>query len=114
MKLRSTRLRAVAVRFMDDVIEVSNYPLPQQREEALSKRRIGLGITGLADALAMCGLAYGTPEAASTAGRWMGVIERAAYRQVSSWRGSGGLFRCSMRSVSARLAMRRDLIRSPG
>jgi ribonucleoside-diphosphate reductase alpha chain len=69
----------VAVRFMDDVIEVSNYPLPQQREEALSKRRIGLGITGLADALAMCGFTYGTPEAASTASRWMGVIERAAY-----------------------------------
>lgn len=70
---------AVAVRFMDDVIDVSNYPLPQQREEALSKRRIGLGITGLADALAMCGFIYGTPEAACTAGRWMEVIERAAY-----------------------------------
>jgi ribonucleoside-diphosphate reductase alpha chain len=65
---------------MDDVIEVSNYPLPQQREEALSKRRIGLGITGLADALAMCGFTYGSPEAAAIAGRWMGVIERAAYR----------------------------------
>lgn len=71
---------AVAVRFMDNVIDVSNYPLPQQREEALAKRRIGLGITGLADALAMCGLTYGTPEAAATAGRWMAVIERAAYQ----------------------------------
>ena len=58
---------AVAVRFMDNVIDVSNYPLPQQREEAFAKRRIGLGITGLADALAMCGLTYGTPEAASAA-----------------------------------------------
>jgi ribonucleoside-diphosphate reductase alpha chain len=71
---------AVAVRFLDDVIDVSNYPLPQQRDEALAKRRIGLGMTGLADALAMCGIAYGTPEAASMAGRWMAVIERAAYR----------------------------------
>jgi ribonucleoside-diphosphate reductase alpha chain len=70
----------VAVRFMDNVIDVSNYPLPQQREEASAKRRIGLGVTGLADALAMCGLRYGTPEAASMAGRWMGLIERAAYQ----------------------------------
>ena len=48
-----------AVRFLDDVIEVSNYPLPEQVKEARAKRRIGLGITGLADALAMCGLRYG-------------------------------------------------------
>ncbi len=70
---------AIAVRFMDDVIDVSNYPLPQQREEAFAKRRIGLGVTGLADALAMCGLTYGTPEAAAAAGRWMAAIEHAAY-----------------------------------
>ena len=71
---------AVAVRFMDNVIDVSNYPLPQQRDEAFAKRRIGLGITGLADALAMCGLSYGAPEAVAAAGRWMAVIEQAAYR----------------------------------
>jgi ribonucleoside-diphosphate reductase alpha chain len=70
---------AVAVRFMDNVIDVSNYPLPQQREEAFAKRRIGLGITGLADALAMVGLTYGSPGAASAASGWMGVIEQAAY-----------------------------------
>ena len=70
---------AVAVRFMDNVIDVSNYPLPQQREEAFAKRRIGLGITGLADALAMVGLTYGSPEAASAAADWMGAIEEAAY-----------------------------------
>jgi ribonucleoside-diphosphate reductase alpha chain len=64
---------------MDNVIDVSNYPLPQQREEAFAKRRIGLGITGLADALAMVGLTYGSPEAASAASGWMGVIEQAAY-----------------------------------
>lgn len=69
-----------AVRFMDNVIDISNYPLPQQRAEALAKRRIGLGMTGLADSLAMCGLRYGTPEAAEAAGKWMVAIERAAYR----------------------------------
>ena len=70
---------ATAVRFLDNVIEISNYPLPQQRAEALAKRRIGLGITGLADALAMCGLVYGSREAAEAARQWMGTIESAAY-----------------------------------
>ncbi|MFM8747601.1 MAG: adenosylcobalamin-dependent ribonucleoside-diphosphate reductase [Aestuariivirga sp.] len=70
---------ATAVRFLDNVIDISNYPLPAQREEAHSKRRIGLGVTGLADALAMCGLVYGTREAAETARNWMGNIAFAAY-----------------------------------
>jgi ribonucleoside-diphosphate reductase alpha chain len=69
---------ALAIRFMDDVINVSNYPLPQQREEAVSKRRLGLGITGLADALLMCGHRYGAPDAASEAARWMKSIRHAA------------------------------------
>ena len=70
---------AGAVRFLDDVIDLSFYPLPQQRAEAMAKRRIGLGITGLADALAMLGVRYGGERAAALAGRWMAVIERAAY-----------------------------------
>ncbi len=70
---------AVAVRFLDNVIDISTYPLPRQRAEARSKRRIGLGITGLADALAMCGLRYDSPQAVETAERWMAVIERTAY-----------------------------------
>ncbi|PZF77389.1 adenosylcobalamin-dependent ribonucleoside-diphosphate reductase [Aestuariivirga litoralis] len=70
---------ATAVRFLDNVIDISNFPLPQQRAEALAKRRIGLGITGLADALAMCGLSYGTGEAAEAARQWMAAIEQAAY-----------------------------------
>ncbi|WP_421693052.1 adenosylcobalamin-dependent ribonucleoside-diphosphate reductase [Aestuariivirga sp.] len=81
-ELDETELRktaSTAVRFLDNVIDISKYPLLQQRSEALAKRRVGLGITGLADALAMCGLTYGTWEAAEAAGRWMGTIERAAY-----------------------------------
>ncbi len=74
------RVVSVAVRFMDDVIDISNYPLEAQRREALAKRRIGLGMTGLADALAMCGLVYGSEEAAAAAARWMAAIEDAAYR----------------------------------
>ncbi len=73
------RTTATAVRFLDNVIDVSNYPLPAQREEAHNKRRIGLGITGLADALAMCGLVYGSHEAAEAASQWMAKISEAAY-----------------------------------
>lgn len=57
------QLTRTAVRMLDNVIDVSNYPLPQQAEEAKNKRRIGLGITGLADALLMCGITYGSDEA---------------------------------------------------
>jgi ribonucleoside-diphosphate reductase alpha chain len=69
----------VAVRMMDDVIDVSNFPLPQQTHEARAKRRIGLGVTGLADALIMCRARYGGKEAVRLAGGWMGAVQRAAY-----------------------------------
>ncbi len=68
-----------AVRLLDNVIDISRYPLEQQRAEARAKRRIGLGITGLADALVMLGLRYGSEEAAEAARSWMACIERAAY-----------------------------------
>jgi ribonucleoside-diphosphate reductase alpha chain len=76
---RLEELAATAVRFLDDVVDVSNYPLPAQRKEAKAKRRIGLGVTGLADALILCGLRYGTDEAATLAERWMANIKTAAY-----------------------------------
>ena len=53
----SSALTAIAVRFLDNVIDVSNFPLAAQRKEAQAKRRIGLGVTGLADALIFCGVA---------------------------------------------------------
>lgn len=68
-----------AVRMMDNVIDVSNFPVPQQQEEAKNKRRIGLGVTGLADALIMCGLTYGSDEAARRVESWMQIIDEAAY-----------------------------------
>ncbi|MGH7067251.1 MAG: adenosylcobalamin-dependent ribonucleoside-diphosphate reductase [Acetobacteraceae bacterium] len=73
-------LVGTAIRMMDDTIDVSGFPLDQQRDEALAKRRIGLGITGLADALMMTGIRYGTAEAAAEAGRWAEAISHAAYR----------------------------------
>lgn len=68
----------VAVRLLDNIIDVSRYPLAEQRAEALAKRRMGLGLTGLADALAMLGLTYGQADAAAAASRWMAAINRAA------------------------------------
>jgi ribonucleoside-diphosphate reductase alpha chain len=70
---------AVAVRFLDNVIEIAKYPLPRQREAARQSRRIGIGITGLADALAMLGLRYDSEEARSAASHAMRVIRDAAY-----------------------------------
>jgi ribonucleoside-diphosphate reductase alpha chain len=68
-----------AVRLLDNVIDISNYPLAAQRDEAKSKRRIGLGVTGLADALIFSGLRYGSSEAVTQASQWMHLIQRSAY-----------------------------------
>ena len=72
-------LVAAAVRMMDNTIDVSGFPLEKQRVEAMTKRRIGLGVTGLADALMMCGERYGAPAAAELAGDWARRVNRAAY-----------------------------------
>lgn len=74
-----TALVSIAVRMLDNTIEISQFALEAQRVEAFSKRRIGLGVTGLADALAMCGLTYGSPEAAAMAAHWTRLISRQAY-----------------------------------
>ena len=73
-------LTHTAVRLLDNVIDISRYPLAEQEAEAKAKRRIGLGITGLADALLFCGAAYGGSEAVALTRRWLGTIKREAYR----------------------------------
>ncbi|PJE36942.1 ribonucleoside-diphosphate reductase, adenosylcobalamin-dependent [Pseudooceanicola lipolyticus] len=73
------RLVATAVRMMDNVVDASKFPLPQQLQEAQAKRRIGLGVTGLADALLMLGLRYGSDAAAAQTETWLRAIARAAY-----------------------------------
>ncbi|MDQ1850047.1 adenosylcobalamin-dependent ribonucleoside-diphosphate reductase [Gemmobacter fulvus] len=72
-------LVSLAVRMMDNVVDASRFPLPEQAAEARNKRRIGLGVTGLADALLMVGLRYGSEAAAAQTDRWMKAIARAAY-----------------------------------
>ena len=72
-------LVATAVRMMDNVVDASNFPLEAQALEARNKRRIGLGVTGLADALLMLGLRYGSEAAARQTEDWLHAIARAAY-----------------------------------
>ena len=72
-------LVATSVRMMDNVVDVSQFPLDAQQVEAKNKRRIGLGVTGLADALLMLGLRYGSDEAARQTEDWLHAIARAAY-----------------------------------
>ena len=72
-------LVATAVRMMDNVVDASKFPLDAQAREAAAKRRIGLGVTGLADALLMVGQRYGSEEAARQTDQWLHAIARAAY-----------------------------------
>ena len=58
----------------------------------MAKRRIGLGITGLADALIFAGVRYGTPEAAKLAGSWMSIIQNAAYAASAELAAEKGAF----------------------
>lgn len=75
-----TTLVPVAVRMMDNVVDVSRFPLPEQAAEAKAKRRIGLGVTGLADALIMCGARYGSADAVRLTETWMRALRDNAYR----------------------------------
>ena len=71
---------ATAVRLMDNVISASKFPLASQREQAEGSRRIGLGVTGLGDALIMLGLRYDSAEARQAAANIMQAITHSAYR----------------------------------
>jgi ribonucleoside-diphosphate reductase alpha chain len=82
----------VAVRMLDNAIDVSRFPLDAQRQEAQAKRRIGLGVTGLADALILCGLRYGSDAAVRQAEAWMAAITRAAYRASANLAAEKGAF----------------------
>ncbi|GAB4413295.1 MAG: adenosylcobalamin-dependent ribonucleoside-diphosphate reductase [Sideroxydans sp.] len=73
------QLIRVAIRMLDNVLDVTAWPLPEQQEEARNKRRIGLGFTGLGDALVMLGLRYDTDEARHFAADITRVMRDEAY-----------------------------------
>jgi ribonucleoside-diphosphate reductase alpha chain len=85
----------LGVRFLDNVLDVSHYPLEAQADQARKGRRVGLGITGLADALIMQGLAYDSNEGREFAARVLGTMRNAAYEasvQLAEEKGSFPLF----------------------
>jgi ribonucleoside-diphosphate reductase alpha chain len=76
---RFTQVAGVAVRMLDNVLDTTVWPLAQQQRQAIDKRRVGLGFTGLGDALVMLGLAYSMPEARAEARRIAELMRDAAY-----------------------------------
>ncbi|MES9826699.1 MAG: adenosylcobalamin-dependent ribonucleoside-diphosphate reductase [Candidatus Thiodiazotropha sp.] len=75
-----TQTVKVAVRFLDNVIDLSRFPLQAQQRQAQGTRRIGLGVTGLADSLIMLGLHYADERARKEVSRIMAEICHTAYR----------------------------------
>jgi ribonucleoside-diphosphate reductase alpha chain len=85
-------LTRTAVRMLDNVIDISRYPLERQEAEAKTKRRIGLGVTGLADALLFCGSTYGSGSAVALTRSWLEIIKREAYRASAEIASEKGVF----------------------
>jgi len=86
------RLTKTAVRLLDNVIDVSRFPLEAQRAEALAKRRIGLGVTGLADALIFARARYGSAQSLALIDRWLGVLSLSAYEASADLAQEKGAF----------------------
>ena len=89
----------VATRMLDNVLDVTVWPLPQQQEEARSKRRIGLGYTGLGDALVMLNLRYDTQEARDMARDISELMRDTAYDasvELARERGAFPLFNADL------------------
>jgi ribonucleoside-diphosphate reductase alpha chain len=98
-----------AVRMLDDVLDVSLWPLPQQRDEAMAKRRIGLGFTGLGDALVMLGLRYDAEPARAKAAQIAQAMRDAAYDasvDLAAERGAFPLFNANLYLAGGRFASR--------
>ena len=87
-----TETTDIAVRLLDNVIDASRFPLPQQAENARGSRRTGLGITGLGDALVMLGLTYGSDRALALAADVMRLICHTAYRASTALAKEKGSF----------------------
>jgi len=70
-----------AVRFLDNVIDLNYYPIPEQREKSLQTRRIGLGVMGLGSMMAMMGVKYGSEESLKVVEQVFGNIRNTSYRE---------------------------------
>ncbi|HWA92631.1 MAG TPA: LAGLIDADG family homing endonuclease [Rhizomicrobium sp.] len=72
-------LTRTAIRLLDNAIDISRFPLSEQANEARAKRRIGLGVTGLADALIFCRARYGSAQSLALIDNWLAALNHAAY-----------------------------------
>lgn len=84
-----------AVRMLDNVLDATQWPLPEQEDEAAAKRRVGLGITGLGDALVMLTLAYDSDEGRAMAEQLTRHVTHEAYKasiELAKERGAFPLF----------------------
>ena len=73
------RLVGIAVRMLDNTLDTSRFALDAQWQQAQNQRRIGIGVTGVANAIAMLGARYGSAKAVFLLGSWMQTIQNAAY-----------------------------------
>ncbi len=89
---RFGKVVAVAIRMLDNVLDVTAWPLQQQKQEAANKRRVGLGFTGLGDALVMLRLRYDTAEARQMAAKISEVMRDSAYRASADLAREKGAF----------------------
>ncbi|MDA1117186.1 MAG: adenosylcobalamin-dependent ribonucleoside-diphosphate reductase [Proteobacteria bacterium] len=99
----------VAVRMLDNVLEVTAWPLEAQRREAMAKRRVGLGFTGLGDALIMLRLHYDSDAARAMAARISAAMRDRAYRasaELAQERGAFPLFNADLYLSGTSLAAR--------
>ncbi len=117
-----TALVPTCVRALDNVLELTLWPLPQQHAEAQAKRRVGLGFTGLGDALVMLGLRYDSAEARAKASRIAELMRDTAYAascDLAVERGAFPLFNADLLLSGGRFASRlpkalKDRIRATG
>ncbi len=103
------QLVKVAVRMLDNVLDVTAWPLPEQQQEARNKRRVGLGFTGLGDALIMLGLRYDTDKARDFAADITRIMRDEAYAasvELAQERGAFPLLDADQYLASPRFASR--------
>lgn len=94
------------VRFLDDVIEVNAYPLPQIAEMTRGNRKIGLGVMGFADMLIKLGMSYLNPEAEALASKLMQFVRQESLAASQSLAEERGVFPNYEKSVHAREGLR--------